>query len=258
MGRDTSLYMFDKEKASLDLYEDLQHKVYHIRTFKNYIEDRKKELGTYGSDISFDKILETIKNDINFLSPEELFEITLFFDEEVYPQFYHKTPDARDQYFESLYEHSGIIPLYTLSSTTVCYAYMFQYGNYKEYFPIEKLSTNDSGENIKSEDFLRFNDYIILLTKKILEYNLDGYNYELTPEEKLIISDIETENQNNPLLFEIIEEELDFLKKIFSEDKSGPYPQTVYDAYTFFKQSLEMKSKIDTEKNPRIIILDSY
>jgi hypothetical protein len=38
----------------------------------------------------------------------------------------------------------------------------------------------------------------------------------------------------------------------------GPYAQTIYYAYAFFKQSIEMKLRIDAEKNPRIVILDSY
>jgi hypothetical protein len=88
---------------------------------------------------------------------------------------------------------------------------MFQYGNYTEYFPLDEIKGDDGGSNILSEDFLRFNDYVILVMKRILESKLDGYDYELTEEEEKIIEAIKTENQNNSLLFEVIENQLNFL-----------------------------------------------
>ncbi len=108
MGRHTSIYMFNKEKAAANLYEDLQHRIYHAGTFKKFIEDRNKEFSDYHYNISFDTILETVKNNINMITPDELFALTLFFDEEVYPQFYNAPLSERDQYFEKLYDHSGL------------------------------------------------------------------------------------------------------------------------------------------------------
>lgn len=78
MGRDTSIYMFDKEKATANLYEHLQHKIYHTKTFKDYIKNRQEEINS-SYNISIDKILETVRNDINMITPDELFEIILFF-----------------------------------------------------------------------------------------------------------------------------------------------------------------------------------
>lgn len=256
MGRDTSIYMFDRVKTSTNLYNDLQNKVYPTGTFKNFIEDRKKKFNE--GYVSFDNILETVKNDINRITSDELFEIILFLDEKIRTQFHNVPWHERDQYLEKLYDHSGITLLYKIPSSTICYSYMFQYGNYTHYFPLDEIKSEDGGTNILSEDFLRFNDYVILVMKRIIERKLNGYDYELTEEEENSIGIIKTENKDNALLFEVIEDELNFLIEMSATDNDGPYSQTIYHAYDFLRRSIEMKSKIDVQKNPRIVIIDSY
>jgi len=86
---------------------------------------------------------------------------------------------------------------------------------------------------------------------------MNGYEYEFTKSEEDIIRHITAEHQNNLILFKEIERECGFIKES-SADEKGPYAQTIYYAYAFFKQSIEMKLRIDAEKNPRIVILDSY
>jgi len=258
MGRNTEIYMFDKEKASAHLYEDLKHTTFHKRTFKTYLEDRKKELSGTDFEVGFEEILNTIKNDINAITPDELFEINLFLSEEIHSKFSAEGYPVIEKHLQNLNDRFGIILLYELPTSTVCTSYMFQYGNYTHYFPIYDMPSKDGGTNLDSKDFLHFNDYIILLTKMILDNNLDGYEYTFTKDEEEIIHRITEENQNHLVLFKEVENEYEFLKNAISTDTNGPNAQTIYYAYTFFKQSLEMKSRIQTEKNPRIVILDSY
>ncbi|SHE67944.1 hypothetical protein [Chryseobacterium sp. OV279] len=251
--------MFDKEKASVRLCEDLQHKRFHTRTFKTFLESRKKEIGTY--DVTFEKVLEKVRGDINTITPDELFEINLFLSEEVYSEYTGSNYSAMEKHLGDLYNRYGIILLYELPTSTVCTSYMFQYGNYTHYFPIYELENyglkhSDGGVNIDSTDFLEFNDYMILLMKMILDRKMDGYEYDFTKNEEDIIQRITADHQNNLILFKEIESECDFIKECSSDEK-GPYAQTIYYAYAFFKQSIEMKLRIDTEKNARIVILDS-
>lgn len=252
--------MFDREKASVRLCEDLQHKRFHTRTFKTFLESRKKEIGTF--DITFEKVLEKVKNDINTITADELFEINLFLSEEVYSDSTGSDYSAMEKRLGDLYDLYGIILLYELPTSTVCTSYMFQYGNYTHYFPIYELENyglkhSEGGVNIDSTDFLEFNDYMILLMKMILDRKMDGYEYDFTKSEEDIIRSITADHQNNLIMFKEIESECDFIKDCSSDEK-GPYAQTIYYAYAFFKQSIEMKLRIDTEKNARIVILDSY
>ncbi len=252
--------MFDKEKASARLYEDLQHRTFHTGTFKAFLEDRKKEIGTY--DITLEKVLEKIRNDINTITPDELFEINIFLSEDMYSEYTGSDYATREKYFEELYDRYGLIRLYELPTSTICTSYMFQYANYTHYFPIYELENYglkkcDGGINIDSTDFLKFNDYMILLMKMILDRKMDGYEYDFTKNEEDIIQRITAHHQNNLILFKEIESECDFIKDCSSDEK-GPYAQTIYYAYAFFKQSIEMKLRINAEKNPRIVILDSY
>lgn len=251
--------MFDKEKASVRLYEDMQHKTFQTGTFKAFLENRKKEIGTY--DVNFEKVLEKVRSDINTITPDELFEINLFLSEEVYSDSTRSDYSAMEKRLGDLYDRYGIILLYELPTSTVCTSYMFQYGNYTHYFPIYELENyelkhSDGGVNIDSTDFLEFNDYMILLMKMILDRKMDGYEYDFTKSEEDIIRSITADHQNNLIMFKEIESECDFIKDCSSDEK-GPYAQTIYYAYAFFKQSIEMKLRIDTEKNARIVILDS-
>lgn len=252
--------MFDKEKASVRLYEDLQHKTFQTGTFKAFLEKRKKEIGTY--DVTFEKVLEKVKIDINTITADELFEINLFLSEDGYSECTGRDFATREKYFKELFDRYGLILLYELPTSTVCTSYMFQYGNYTHYFPIYELENyglkhSDGGVNIDSTDFLKFNDYMILLMKMILDRKMDGYEYDFTKSEEDTIRQITADHQNNLIMFKEIESECDFIKDCSSDEK-GPYAQTIYYAYAFFKQSIEMKLRIDTEKNPRIVILDSY
>ncbi|MCQ9640744.1 hypothetical protein MP478_15255 [Chryseobacterium sp. WG14] len=253
MERHTAIYLFNKAKAATNLYEDLQ-RLYHTQTFEEYIEDRKKELND--DKISYDRILKTVRNDMNSIMPHELLEIILFLNHQIYPMFSSDPSEARDEYFKTLYHHLGITRLYQLPGTKASAAYAYQYENYTDFFPIDKLGNGNWGANIRSEDFLRFNDYLILTAKRIIESRL--CDEDITREEEIIINTIKTENQDNALLFEIIGQELEFLTKVFYPNDKSPYTQTVYHAYAFLKQSIEMRSKINIQKNPRIIISDSY
>ncbi|MBB6372459.1 hypothetical protein [Chryseobacterium shigense] len=255
MGRNTEIYRFDKEKASAYLYKDLQHRIFHTGTFREYLKNRKKDLSGY--EISFDKILGTVKSDINMITADELFEINLFLSDEIHSAFERESYSVRENHFLDLCKHYGILLLYELPTSTVCTSYMFQYGNYTQYFPIEEMRDVDGGINIDSKDFLCFNDYMILLTEKILSEKLNEYGHDFTENEKKVIDEIKAENINNSLLSEEVENEFIYLKDIISTDDSGPEAQTVYYAYDFFLKSLEMKSLIDLNKNPRIVILDS-
>lgn len=254
MARHTSIYMIDKAKATTNLYNDLLHKVYHTGTFKKFIEDRRKKFND--NYMNFYSMLETIKNDVNLLTAEDIFEITLFLSEQIYSLPAQDRWKVTSEQIENLYNHYGIIELFEIPSKTKCTSYMFQYGNYTEFFPITELR-NDFGVNIPSEDFLRFNDYVILSMKRILDCKLDDSNVEPTMEEENIIEATKIENKDNLYLFEVVEKELNFLIEMSADDNYGPYSQTIYSAYEFLIQSIEMKTKIDPEQNPRIIIVDA-
>lgn len=255
MGRDTSIYMIDKTKTA-NLYNDLQNKVYHTGTFKKFIEHRKKKFNTYN--MNFGHIMEIIRNDANLLTPDDLFEITLFLRSQIWTLPKQEGWDTSMEQIESIYTHYGIIELFKLPTKTVCTAYMFQYGNYTEYFPLDEIKGDDGGSNILSEDFLRFNDYVILVMKRILESKLNENDDQLTEEEEKIVEAIKTENKDHSRLFEVVENQLNFLIDMAANDNDGPYSQTIYYASVFLSKAIEMKLIIDIQKNPRIVIVDSY
>ncbi|MDN3691583.1 hypothetical protein QWZ06_04615 [Chryseobacterium tructae] len=224
MARHTSVYMIDKTIASANLYKDLQNKVYHTGTFKKFFEDRKKEFND--DNMNFDNILETVRNDANFLTPDDLFEITLFLSSQIYALPKQQSWNILMEQIENLYNYYGIVELFKLPSKTVCAAYIFQYGNYTEYYPLDEIKGDDGGANITSENFLHFNDYVILVMKRILESKLnDDYDYQLTEEEEKIVDVITIENQGNSHLSEIIADELKFLIEMSADDHNGPYSQ---------------------------------
>jgi hypothetical protein len=96
------------------------------------------------------------------------------------------------------------------------------------------------------------------MTQKIIESKLYNYEEELTEAEENIIEKVRSENQQNTLLSEAIEEEMKFLTKVFYPDDRQDFIQVIYHASTFLKQAIRMRSMIDLQKNPRIIVVDIY
>ncbi|REC63023.1 hypothetical protein DRF65_07270 [Chryseobacterium pennae] len=252
MKRNISIYMFDGIKAARNLYEDLQHRIYHTITFKNYIEE--KENGS----ITFNRILEYIRNDINMMPPNDFYEIIHFFRSQIYPLFAHDSLETREAYLKTLYDYLGITRLYELDTLNAGKAYAYLYENYVDYFPIARIRGKYFSANIQSEDFLHFNDFLILMTKRIIESKLYDYDDVLTEEEESIIETIRLENQQNLLLSEAIEDQMKFLINVFFPDDRQDFIQAVYHAYTFLKQAIRIRSMIDLQKNPRVIIVDIY
>jgi hypothetical protein len=267
MGRNTEIYMFDKEIASEKLYQDLKFKKLYKRTFENFINERKIELGN-SYHVSYDNILSIVKENINNITADELFELIYYINEElIYGKYDSEGNDwkSRDSYQNKIYEEYGITLLYELPTSTVCSSYMFQYGNYTEYYPIEKLNDNDDGGgNIDTRDFLKFNDYMILMMKRILDSGIDGYDYNFEEIDKNELNRTVLEYKDDKAILEIIEKEFNFIKSHWdiketrSSDYKDPESNTVYRAYEFLEKSIEMKLKINSKENTRIIIVDSY
>ncbi|MFC3755897.1 hypothetical protein ACFONJ_07960 [Chryseobacterium tructae] len=252
MKRNISIYMFNRVKAAENLYNDLQYRIYNTQTFKTQIENKEN------GNITFNRILECIKNDINMMHPNDLYEITHFFRSQIHPLFAHDTLEARKEYLKTLYDYLGITLVYEINTTKAGKAYTYLYGNYIDYFPIAGIRGKYFSVNIQSEDFLHFNDFLILVTQRIVAsklYDYDGDD-ELTREEEVIIETVRLENQHNLLLSEAIEDEIKFLVNVFFPDDRQDFIQAVYHASTFLKQAIKIKSMIDVQKNPRISIID--
>ncbi|WEK70229.1 MAG: hypothetical protein P0Y62_01495 [Candidatus Chryseobacterium colombiense] len=261
MSRNTEIYIFNREIASKVLYNDLTDKKLYRKTFEDFINERKTEIGK-----SYEQILNIVKEDINRISPVELFELIYYLNEElVYGKHYEEFQVNRDVR-NSIYSKYGITLLYELPGTTTCYSYMFQYGNFTHYYPIKEIKTDEDeqGQNIDAKDFLRFNDYIILLMNRILssginEYYKDSENY-LNEFEKNILTEISLEYHDDDKFLNLIEEEFNDIKSNFEHKKNtdSPIINTIYRADSILSKSIEMKQKINPEKNTRIVIVDSY
>lgn len=261
MGRNTEFYVFEKEKASDVLYAALKDGVLHKKTFEEYLTKRKTEFGSsYFSEI--DKILETVKNDINYISSDDLYEIINYINGEIFEKFEGQGNSRWDSYhagINRLYDLYGIKLLYEVHTSTVCYSYMFQFGNYKDYFAIEGVREED-GYNINSLDYLSFNDYMILLTDRIrTDVAFGSVDYsDITENETKVVNDIKSYYQDNKLLFEVIEKELVWLKEAWQtpEDENKPEKNTIWWAELFFSKAMEIKETIK-KYHTRVVILDS-
>ncbi len=253
MGRNTEIYIFDKDKASTNLYLDIKLNKLYETSFEEFIKRRKNKIGN-SYNHSYENILNTIKVDINKITADELFELLHYlFDYDMnlkkhfYGEDFWKLKEKEEQ---EVYDKYGITLLYELRNTTACYSYMFQYGNYTHYYPIEeiKFDKDDEGENIDSVDFLKFNDYMILMMKRILDSKLyDDGDYFLNNNEMDILNKVVKENEENYILHLIIEKEFDFIKSQYDLEYSGRNieRETVYLASEFLNKSIEIKSKIN-------------
>ncbi|GAA5090098.1 hypothetical protein GCM10023210_15760 [Chryseobacterium ginsengisoli] len=264
MSRNTEIYSFDKEIASKVLYQDLVSKKLFEKTFEEFINERKIEIGISYTE-SYEKIVDIVKEDINRITADELFELVYFLNTELLYGKHYEEFKVNNDVQNLIYGKYGITLLYELPGTTTCYSYMFQYGNYTEYYPIEeiKFDKDEEGRNIDVKDFLKFNDYMILLMNRILssginEYYNDSESY-LNELEKTILEQTILKYHKDKEFLKIIEEEFNFIKSTHesTNEVDSATVNTVYCAHNILTTSIEMKLKINPKKNSRIVIVDS-
>jgi hypothetical protein len=244
MGRDTDFYIMNKEKVREELYPDIISSDKFTESFKNFIIRRKSICGN-DYNTNYENIIKKAKSDINSILPSELFELTYWFGEIEYD-----------------YETKGIELLYNLHGTTA-YSFMFQYGNFTDYYALDALKEVWSGKSVNPNDFIRFLDYMILLMGKIVISKIDDSEYNLTDSEKEYISKVADSYKDQKLLQEIIDSEFEYLKKEYisyiesdSNSKLSPEVNTIFWARGFLDSCIEMKIKI-AESNTKVLIVDS-
>lgn len=248
MARNTEIYTFNRENVRVNLLPLINDTVLHEKSFSQFLNERRIEIGdSYNT--SEEKIYEIISTDINFIQPKDLLEIMFFLDDEI---TYNKNILEKD------IEKYGIKRLYEIPTKTVCYSYMYQYSNYTDHYPIRGIIDADyCGYNISAEDFLRFNHYIVLLTKKILDNGIDGYGYtekDFTDLENKIFEILNNKLANDDELQKIVEKELLYLKKNVDTESNDGTTQIVWYASEFFSKSVQMQENIDLQN--RVVILD--
>lgn len=244
MGRDTWFYILNKEKVREKLYPDMISPDKFAESFKNFTKRRKSICGN-DYNTNYENIIEKAKSNINDILPSELFELTYWFGEIEY--------DSKDK---------GIDLLFYLHGTTA-YSFMFQYGNFTHYFPLDESIEKWSGSTVNPNDFIRFLDYMILLMSKIVISKVDDLEYDLTYSQIEYINTVEKSYEDEKLLQEIIDSEFEYLKKEYigyvesdSNSKLSPEVNTIPWAGNFFDSCIEIKMKI-TESNTKIFIVDS-
>jgi len=260
MGRTTDFFKLNAEKAKSNLILDLHSKTKFKKSFEDFLIERKAEVGN-DFNVSFNNLIQKVSSNINTILPSELWELTYWLGE-----IYHertKLGENSEKVDYELYINNGIEILHVLISVNA-YGFMFQYGNFTDQFKVNQIIDSWSGINVNAKDFIRFLDYMILLMKKILEADLSNDSYQFSIEEIDEASKIENKNQENKLLFELIDREFNHLKENFFAEKENlenygsrdPDYFTVLCAESFFHNCLEMKKEIE-EINTNILILDS-
>lgn len=264
MGRTTEFFKLDAEKAKTNLILDLHSKTKFKKSFEDFISERKAEFGD-DFDVTFNDVIKKVSTNINTIRPNELWELT-FWIGEIESERIYQQGESYEKVHNELYINNGIESLYEIISTNA-YGFMFQYGNFTDSFDVDQINEINDGKNVKTKDFIRFLDYMILLMKKILEANLTWYKYEFSTEEIEEILKIEDLNKENKILFELIDREFVWLKQNFFEEKerenqeenyrsrNGDY-YTVFCADSFFENCIRMKKEIN-EINTNILIVDS-
>ncbi|MTH16288.1 hypothetical protein [Flavobacterium sp. LC2016-01] len=266
MGRTTWFYKLNAEKAKSNLILDLHSRTKFKKSFEDFINERKAEFGD-DFDVTFNDVIQKVSSNINTIRPNELWELTYWLDENKYERT--GQGENYEKVYTELYTNNGIESLYEIQSINA-YGFMFQYGNFTDYFEIDETDEPyDGGRNVNAKKFTRFLDYMILLMKKVSEADLNEneYKYEPFNEEVEEISKIENLNQENKLLFEIIENEFISLKRNFFKEKEkenleenyrsrNPDYYTVFCAEGFLENCIRMKREIE-EINTNILIVDS-
>ncbi len=266
MGSDVDIYKINRKEASKFLYREMSTQIIHTRKFKDFIDDRIKECGP-SSSVRFDyeKIMSILKEDASLLYPDELDEIARFIDDETSNMYLGQEKSSNLSYAhnEALLKRYGIEHLFYNRG----YSYMFLYGAFSYYLePMQIRSDDYDGHNISSKDFLLFNDYVILVTKKLIESDFHNERpHTFTETELDIVNQILQDRSGDSAFFEAIENRFEDVKEAWIEAyKSGtqdsrdnPDSLTVAFSEDFFVWSIKFKQKIVESPDTRVIIYHS-
>lgn len=243
MGRDTDFFILHKEIAKVELYPNLISDQF-TESFKEFLIRRKK-ICDDDYNVSYESIIQKVSTDINSILPSELCELIYWLGEIGYN-----------------HEDKGIEELFNLHGTTA-YSFMFQYGNFTDYYPLDELFEAWRGRRVNPKDFLRFLDYMILLMGKVSASQIAGSEYGLSDAEKEYIDALQENYKDEKRLWEIIDAEFEYLKKELtayiesgSESKPSPEVNCVYWSSGFLDSCIEMKARI-TETGTIVLIVDS-
>lgn len=243
MGRDTDFFILHKEIAKAELYPNLISDQF-TESFKEFLV-RRKTICDDDYNVSYESIIQKVSTDINNILPSELFELIYWLGEIGYN-----------------YEDKGIEELFNLHGTTA-YSFMFQYGNFTDYYPIDQTFEAWSGIRVNPKDFMHFLDYMILLMGRVSASQIAGPEYGLSDAEKEYIDALQETYKDEKLLWEIIDTEFEYLKKelndyIESGSQSKPSPEVncVYWSSGFLDSCIEMKARIN-KTGTMVLVVDS-
>lgn len=257
MGRNTEIYILNKESASANLYQDLKCNTLYGSTFKAYMNERGQD---------FEKVLAAVGQDIGNISPSYFFEIVSYLEiglqlgqfsnESLHGELDRDLNRKNERALIGALKKYGISLLCQIQTSLLCYSYMFQFANYTDFFPIKE--TYDDGYNISSSVFLAFNDYMILIMHEIIKTGL-SHGCAIDDFSKNEIDKVMHQYPPNVVMHKCVDKELAWLKSCMTADDEAYMAEknTVRSAGLLLNQSLEMKRKIDPEANPRIVIVDS-
>lgn len=154
MGRTTEFFKLDAEKAKNNLILDLHSKTKFKKSFEDFILERKAEFGDRYV-VTFNNVIQKVSSNINTILPKELWELTYWLGEIEYERIYQQGENYEKVHNE-LYINNGIESLYEVQSTNA-YGFMFQYGNFTDYFETDETDEPyDGGRNIDTIKFIRF------------------------------------------------------------------------------------------------------
>lgn len=246
MGRETQFFIFDKEKAKNNLSEILSSLNY-VETFKDFVLKRnvhRQEI------IDYKDVLLRVESDINLISPQELFEID---------HWMHQVGMSKSEF----YIENGLHLLVSLHGQSA-YGFMFQYGNFNFHYESDDVVFENSyGINMKSDYFIKYMDYMILILNKLAK--------EILKDEDLIqdhlseVNNVVSENEDNEKLLKIIDNEFNSLKNYFDEYNNSssenfsiinPEAQTIFTTDLFLNNVIYMKNQI-TNTRTNVLIIDS-
>ncbi|MEN0053391.1 MAG: hypothetical protein AAGC65_06965 [Mucilaginibacter sp.] len=265
MSRYVFFYKLNSKQGEEHLLNDLVSTNKFEKSFANFLTHRRAECGS-SYKTTYHQVIKSILTDFNEILPSEIHEIVRWYENNVYGNNFNCFRE-KEQRVAALLKESGIELLFKITSSSAsCYAFIFQYGNFTDRYKINAIDENDDeGSNIKSYDFIRFLEYVILLMCKINEAGLeDIFDY---PDSQIrMIEGIKFSYEDDIKLHKLIEDEFNYIKKSWVkyekkrnkgiDERITPEIQTVYNACFFLNACLEMIESIK-EENKNILMLHS-
>ncbi len=247
MGREVFIYQLQEDKIAEGFYDFLRSSDI-VNVFKDFIAERKRGFAN-PYDLTFEKLMEKVKEGLKEVDGDELFEIIYFMTEEISQEL---EGDA-DEFLRNL----GLDKIYESKTKSEANLFISQYHNYIEGVMdgVDK-DPLPNRDQVSREVFTGFLDYMLLYLNEVNKWEASAVSVSYAALEQQQLDEIRKRTASAPRIHQLMDQELELAREELAIHQGKETSGHLGHARSLFTRCVEIKSKLHDQVE-RLVVIDS-